>query len=176
MTTIALAPGPTYPSARGSVYLPVVAVAPAPVEPPPPPVAVFYDLLLHDTRQQRPRLSVCKALEAGAGKRAWGLANGEPWAHRDSTGLGSNGIARRLGCALPPEYSDNANYIESLCAGSADAQVMFDSLARSDHHRVHLFGEADFYRVQHHVGIGMAENPDAEFRWYWCVWIAACLD
>jgi len=170
VTTIALAPGPTYPGTRGAVYLPIVAVAPL------DPLAAFYDLLLHDSRQQRPRLTVCNALEAGAGKRAWGLANGEPFLHTDRQGRHANGIARALGCALPPEYSDNANYIESLTAGMNDAQVAFDSLARSDHHRVHLFGENDFYRAQHHVGLGFAQNPDAPYHYYWCVWIARCGD
>mgnify|MGYP000143100373 CR=1 FL=1 len=168
MITIVLAPGPTTPTARGAVYLPIVATAPV------DPAAVFCDLLLHDERQQRPRLEVCKALEVAAGKRAWGLAHGEPWAHRDSTGLGANGIARRLGCALPAEYSDGQNYIESLTAGMSDPQLAFDSLARSDHHRVHLFGEADFYRVQHHMGVGFAQNPDAPFQFYWAIWICRC--
>ena len=167
---IHLAPGPTYPSARGSVYLPFIATAPA------NPVSAFYDLLLHDARQQRPRLEVCKVLEAGAMQRAWGLAHGQPWAHRDSTGRGANGIARALGCSLPAEYSDGANYIESLTAGMADAQLAFDSLARSDHHKVHLFGENDFYRQQFHYGVGFAQNPDAPFQYYWCIWICKCLD
>ena len=170
MTTVALAPGPTYPGARGAVYLPIVAVAPL------DPVDVFYDLLFHDSRQQRPRLTVCKALEAGASKRAWGLANGEPFLHTDSQGRHANGIARAFGCNLPATYSDDANYVESLCAGSADAQVMFDSLARSDHHRVHLFGEVDFYRVQYHCGVGMAYNPESAYGWYWVAWIARCGD
>lgn len=167
---IHLAPGPSFPSTRGRVWLPIVATAPA------DPVGAFYDMLLNDARQQRPRLEVCKVLEAGAAMRAWGLAHGEPFLHTDSQGRHANKIARSLGCNLPPVYADDANYVESLCAGSADVQVMFDSLANSPSHRVHLFGLADFYKVQHHVGVGMAENPDAEFRWYFCVWIAACLD
>ncbi len=167
---IHLAPGPTYPGARGSVWLPIIATAPA------DPVGAFYDLLLHDARQQRPRLEVCKVLAAGAQQRAFDLAHGAPWAHHDSAGRGANGIARGYGCALPSEYSDGANYIESLTAGMGNPFMAFDSLARSDHHRVHLFGEVDFYRVQYHCGVGMAENPDAPFRWYWCIWMAACLD
>jgi|JI10StandDraft_1071094.scaffolds.fasta_scaffold248845_3 uncharacterized protein YkwD len=170
MTTVALAPGPTYPGARGAVYLPIVAVAPL------DPVDVFYDLLFHDSRQQRPRLTVCKALEAGASKRAWGLANGEPFLHTDSQGRHANGIARAFGCNLPATYSDDANYVESLCAGSADAQVMFDSLARSPHHSIHLFGLNSFFAEQHHVGIGMAYNPESAYGWYWVAWIARCGD
>lgn len=115
-------------------------------------------------------------LGTGAMRRAWGLAHGEPWAHHDSAGVRANGIARALGCALPSEYSDGQNYIESLTAGTGDPVVAFDSLARSEHHRAHLFGDVDFYRAQYHCGLGMAENPDAQFRWYYCVWIAACLD
>ena len=123
--TIALCTGPTTPATRGTVFLPFVAVAPV------DPVSVFYDLLLHDSRQQRPRLDVCEVLQSGAMRRAHGLANGQPWAHVDAQGRHSNGIARAFGCSLPLEYSDGANYIESLCAGSADATVMIVGTQRS---------------------------------------------
>lgn len=165
--TIHLCTGPTSPATR-NVYLPIVATTPV------NPVALFYDLLLHDSRQQRPRLEVCESLEAGAAQRAYGLAHGDPWAHKDSAGRGANGIARAYGCQLPAEYSDNANYIESLTAGMDDVQVAFDSLARSPSHKVHLFGENEFYKAQYHVGVGFAEGPDAPFRYYWCIWIAVC--
>lgn len=167
-TMIHLAPGPTYPAARGNVYLPIVVNQ---VD----PALAFYDLMLHDVRQQRPRLEVCEVLQTGAMRRAFDLAHGEPWAHRDSTGLGSNGIARGYGCALPESYSSDQNYIESLTAGMESAQVAFDSLARSDHHKMHLFGEVDFYRAQIHVGVGYCKNPDAPYQYYWCIWIAECL-
>lgn len=167
---IHLAPGPTYPGARGSVWLPIVATAPA------DPVDVFYDLLLNDARQQRPRLEVCKVLAAGAQRRAFDLAHGAPWSHHDSAGRGANGIARAYGCTLPSEYSDGQNYIESLTAGMGDPVVAFDSLARSDHHRVHLFGEVDFYRQQYHVGVGYSRNESAPYQHYWVVWCAMCLD
>lgn len=168
---IILCDGPTYPpSTRNSIHLPIIMTAPA------NPVTAFCDLLLHDSRQQRPRLEVCQSLEAGAAQRAYGLAHGEPWAHSDNAGRGANGIARGYGCALPTGYSDGENYIESLTAGMDTAQVAFESLARSEHHSVHLFGLADFYRVQHHVGVGFAQNPDAPYQFYWCVWIAACED
>ncbi len=156
--------------ARGSVWLPIIATPPA------DPVAVFYDLLLSDARQQRPRLEVCKVLQAGAQQRAWGLANGQPWAHHDSAGRGANGIARSLGCNLPGSYSDNENYVESLTAGTGDGQEAFNSLARSAHHRTHLFGENDFFRQQYHVGVGFAQNGGAPYQFYWTIWCAACLD
>lgn len=150
MTTIALAPGPTYPTARGSVYLPFVATAPV------DPVAVFYDLLLHDSRQQRPRLTVCKALQvAAAWKAADIIANGY-WAHRAANGEWPNTTAKRFGCKLPDDYGDGWNGVESLVAGSEDATVMFNALMGSESHRMHLMGENDFFRRQTHVGIACA--------------------
>ena len=150
MTTITIAPGPTYPGARGAVYLPIVAVAPL------DPVAVFYDLLLHDARQQRPRLTVCKTLEVGAAWKAADIVANDYWSHRAHNGEYANETARRFCASLSPDYGPGWNGVESLVAGSEDAAIMFNALAESPSHRVHLFGEVDFYRVQTHVGIAMA--------------------
>ena len=164
--TIALSPGPTYPADRGAVYLPIVAVAPV------DPVATFYDLLMHDIRQQRSRLTVCRALEAAAAWKAADIAANDYWDHRAFNGEWPNDTARRFGCNLPPEYSDGQNYIESLCAGSADAQAMFDSLAESPSHRTHLFGLNDFFSRQTHVGIACAVG--GRWGWVWAIYIAEC--
>lgn len=166
---IALGSGPTWPQpagTRGNVYLPIVANQ---VD----PVTEFLRLLKADTRQQRPRLDVCPCLMQGALWRATGLANGEPWDHKDRQGRRPNGLARSYGCTLPAAYSDDANYIEELTAGTADPLVAFTSLANSPMHKIHLFGENDFYRVQTRVGVAMAEKEGTDYRYYWVVWIAA---
>lgn len=166
---VVLGNAPTWPGAgstRGNVYLPIVANQ---VD----PVTAFVDMLKADPRQQRPVLKVCPCLAKAALWRATGLANGEPWDHKDSKGRRPNGLARSYGCTLPPAYADDANYIESLTAGTADPMVAFTSLANSPMHKIHLFGENNFYRVQTRVGVAMAEREGSDYRYYWVVWIAA---
>lgn len=175
MITIALADPPELPAGRRDVYLPIVGG-------PPPvvavnPVTAFYRLLTADQRQQRGRLEVCACLEQAAMWRAHGLAMlGDPWSHRDKDGIAPNAYARRAGCVLPKDYALDGNNVESLCAGSADPAVMFAALAASAAHRVHLFGELDFYRRQDKIGVAVCESPDPQsmFRWYWAIFISRC--
>lgn len=165
---IYLADGPTAPpsATRGSVWLPIIAAAPI------DQVAAFYDMLRNDGRQQRSQLEVCQHLEAAAEWKAADIVANGYWAHQAYSGEWPNATARRFGCNLPVEYGDNWNGCESLVAGSPDAAVMFNALAESPSHRVHLFGEVDFYRMQTHVGVAMAAG--GQWGWVWCVMIAAC--
>lgn len=166
MQTVILADPPTYPIIRGNVYLPIAAT------PPVNQVAAFYRLLVADQRQQRPSLGTCAALEQAAEWKAQDIAEHDYWLHQASTGEWPNDTARRFGCNLPPEYGDGWNGVESLVAGSADAMIMFNALAESPDHRVHLFGLNEFYRQQTHVGIAMATG--GQWGWVWCVMIAVC--
>lgn len=164
---IALGHAPTPPpAARGNVYLPIIAVAPA------DPAADFCRLLVGDRRQQRPQLALCPMLQQAAIWRAHGLANGEPWSHTDSHGVTANEYARRAGCRLPDDYNPKGNNVESLVAGSSDAQAMFTALATSTQHADHLFGRGWFQR-QDRFGIAVSEGP-GKYRWYWVVMIAEC--
>ena len=172
---IALADPPYLPAKSRDVFLPIVGG-------PPPvvvvnPVTAFYRLLTADQRQQRSQLEVCACLEQAATWRAFGLAVlGDPWSHVDRLGIRPNAYARRAGCVLPKDYDTNGNQVESLVAGSPDANVMFSALAASASHRIHLFGELDFYRQQDKIGVAVCESPDPQslFRWYWCVMMAIC--
>lgn len=165
---ITLAPGPTPPSTRGSVYLPIIAT------PPLDPVAEFVRLLTSDPRQQHPVLTYCPKLATAATWRAHGLANGQPFSHVDADGNGANVYARRAGCVLPSGYSERGNEIESLAAGTGDAGVIFGALAGSAKHAAHLFGVGDFFRAQCCYGVAMCENEAAPYRWYWCIHLARC--
>ena len=165
---ITLAPGPTPPATRGSVFLPIVAT------PPLDPVAEFVRLLTTDSRQQHPVLTYYPRLTQAAVWRAHGLTHGQPWGHVDRDGDGANVYARRAGCVLPAGYSERGNEIESLAAGTSDAGVIFGALAGSAKHSDHLFGVGDFFRAQCCYGVAMAENAESQYRWYWCVLLADC--
>ena len=163
---IVLCDPPGYVATRGSIYLPIVVTEPV------NPVAAFYQLLTADQRQQRPRLQRCESLEEAAEWKAQDIIANGYWAHQAHGGEWPNATARRFGCNLPVEYGDNWNGCESLVAGSPDAAVMFTALAGSPSHRVHLFGEVDFYRVQTHVGVAMVAG--GQWGWVWVLLIAAC--
>ena len=103
MITIALADPPELPAGSRDVFLPIIGG-------PPPvvavnPVTAFYRLLTADQRQQRGRLEVCACLEQAATWRAFGLANGDPWAHVDRHGVRPFAYSRSSGCLLAVDYS-----------------------------------------------------------------------
>ena len=131
----------------------------------------FARMLISDPRQKR-QLTLHPHLVTSAIWRAHGLANGEPWSHTDSHGVTPNDFVRSAGCKLPSDYAEHGNNVESLAAGSADAAVIFASLAASPHHSDHLFGRGDFFGRQTHFGIAMAAG--GEYGWYWVIHIARC--
>ena len=169
MDKIMLGDPPSASVAR-SIYLPIIATAPDPVGLS-PSAAEFLRLLTGDDRQQRASLTVCASLLVAAEKRAYGLANGDPWGHTDRFGITPNEYARRAGCTLPDGYADKGNNIESLGAGTADAAVMFAALAGSPKHSDHLFGRGWF---QHQTSVGIALAQGGEYGWYWVILIALC--
>ena len=166
MSSIILADPPGYIGTRGNVYLPIIATETI------NQVTAFYRLLTADQRQQRPSFGTCAQLEAAAAWKAQDIVTHGYWAHQAANGEWPNATVRRFGCNLPTEYGNTWNGVESLVAGSPDAVVMFGALAESPSHRVHLFGEVDFYRMQTHVGVACAAG--GRFGWVWCVMIAAC--
>jgi len=166
MSSIILADPPGYVATRGNVYMPIIATEPA------NQVAAFYRLLADDQRQRRPSLGTCAQLEAAAEWKAADIVANGYWAHQAHGGEWPNATARRFGCNLPVEYGDDWNGCESLVAGSPDAAVMFNALANSPSHRVHLFGLNEFFRQQTHVGIAMVAG--GQWGWVWVLMMAAC--
>lgn len=135
----------------------------------------FFDLMVADARQQRTVLRCNPFLNKAAQARAQSLADGGYWAHCDPVKKECpNKVARLAGCKLPSNYEDDKNYIEELSAGSPDARASFDSLANSPSHKVHLFGEGDFFQQQGDVGIALLEKTGSRFTYYWVVLIAVC--
>lgn len=174
---IALGDGPAPAEGRGSIYFPLIAT------PPSSPddtglsgaASAFFQLLTTDERQERPSITVCPSLLAAAALRAYGLANGDPWAHVDRYGVTPNEYARNAGCILPADYARKGNNLELLVAGTGDKDVAFTALAESVKHSDPLFGRG-WFAHQRHCGIALSENPDSPYGWYWCVMIALCTE
>lgn len=164
MTEIIVGDGPEAPEARGTVYLPIVQSARLDLG------KEFYRLLLADSRQQRRMLLWDTRLAIAAQRRA-AAQFGDGLSHYDVNGVGPNAYAMYAGFVLPAYYADNGNQIESLTAGTSNPQAAFESLARSPSHKVHIFGENDFFREQDRIGISIVELS-LKYRFYWSVLIA----
>lgn len=103
----------------------------------------------------RPPLAPNSALTLSAGFKANELAESGYFAHQSAVdGKWPNQLAREYGFPLPAEFVDDANNIEALHAGSPVAFDVLESFAKSLSHRVHLFGEGDFFGSHREVGIG----------------------
>lgn len=129
----------------------------------------FIDLLISDSRQGGRALTVHNGLTLAARERAARLAGGSPFSHTDENGVTPNEYVRLVGVRLPSDYGKKGNSVESLAAGTSNARVIFDALARSPSHSAHLFGRG-WFAHQTHVGVGMAEG--GEYGWYWVILIA----
>jgi hypothetical protein len=133
----------------------------------------FYLLMRYDARQQRKAITCDPRLVAAAELRAKAQPS-DGLAHCDQWNVCANSYVRAQGCRLPSDYG-LGNQVESLSAGTPNAQAAFDSLARSPAHKVHLFGENDTFRRQDRVGIAMVEVPGHRYRFVWAVLISECV-
>lgn len=137
-----------------------------------PKALAFYRLLVADSRQKHTGLHCDERLVRAAQKRALGLSTVDPWGHVDRNGVWPNQYVRAEGCVLPSGYGERNN-VESLSAGTGDVQAAFDSLALSEKHAPHLFGQGAFYQAQTGVGIGYATG--GQYGFYWVFIAADCL-
>lgn len=167
-------PEPT--TARGVIFLPIVANGSARIEPATSdnhPLAVeFTQMVMTDARQQRNRLTVCPCLVVAATRRAEGLRDGGPWAHVDKDGVTPNEYAKAAGCLLPDSYPKKGNGLESLVAGSPNMSVMLEALANSPKHADHIFGRTEQFVGQNKIGVGIALG--GKYGWYVVCMIATC--
>lgn len=87
----------------------------------------------------------------------------------DPDGYGPNKAVTLAGYELPEWWGDDldANFIESLAAGSPDAASAFNAWISSEGHRIHVLGEVDFFREQTRYGIGYAHVPGSPYTRYY---------
>jgi uncharacterized protein YkwD len=126
-----------------------------------------------------------QALEANpilmkvAEERAKDLIENHYFSHINKKGEGINILIHRAGYTLAPEMIKNkdANYFESISAGMPTGiehinNLLIDEGINPPGHRIHLLGMNAFYAECRDIGIGFAEDPKSEFRYYMVVIIA----
>lgn len=136
--------------------------------------ALVAALLTNAPEQQRARL-VCNPLLATiARSRAADMAARGYFGHVTPDGVGPNYIAEQAGYPLPGHYADalTGNNIESIGAGAADADTMWQGWLASEHHASHLLGQAAFFQEQTEYGIGFVRQAGSPYQFYWVVLIA----
>ena len=184
--------------AKQTIFLPlVVSVQPdaTPRDPVPPPTsaptltptptltpvpilsaeeAEVEKYLLAQSGQQHPTLKLNSILVEQARRKAKDMAERVYFDHVDPDGFGPNYWVLKAGYQLPDYYgtAPNANYIESIGAGYADAATVWEAWMLSPGHRAHLLGENQFYRDQIEVGIGYYYKANGSYSHYWVVLIA----
>jgi len=117
----------------------------------------------------RPPVAIDPSLGGSAMYKANEMADNGYFAHQSEvTGVWPNRLARDHGFALPSWWMSDANYIESLFAGSPEPFVALKAFAGSASHRVHIFGEGSFdsggFADYNEIGVGRSTNQD-----YWTV-------
>lgn len=110
-----------------------------------------------------PRLNVI------ARAKALDLGRRNYFAHVDPDGYGPNKAAQLAGYVLPGWWGEalEANYIESIAGGYANAQAAFDGWMASAGHKRHILAETSFYAEQTRYGVGYAQVPGSTYVRYY---------
>ena len=132
------------------------------------------ELLLGHGEQQRPTLVCNPILASVARARAEDMGRRAYFDHVNPEGQGPNYLVRQAGYVLPDGYSQDlkANNIESIGAGPADADTIWNSWMGSEKHNTHLLGKTSFFAEQVQYGIGFVQVPGSPYQHYW-VFISA---
>ncbi len=131
----------------------------------------IFNLVQGEPRQNRASLELDPILCAVAQAKAADMAARGYFAHVDPNGRGANTLVRNAGYVLPANYSTalGANNIESLAAGYATVNGVWNDWMNSAPHRMHLLAESDFFAAQTSIGVGFVNAPGSEFQYYWVV-------
>lgn len=133
----------------------------------------------------RAPLALNAALVTSATDHAVELATYGVFAHQSAVdGRWPNEMVRDAGYPLPLEIPtedgyyweipDEANHVESITGGYADAvtainELVVDEGIEGAGHRIHLLGSNPFYATHREIGAGFAHSDTAEYRDYWAI-------
>jgi uncharacterized protein YkwD len=162
-----------------AVYMPMVLSALGPASSPPTcelneEEAQMAALLTGAPDQQRANISCNPLLAEVARSRAADMAARGYFGHVNPDGIGPNHLAEEGGYQLPESYDHSltGNNIESIGAGTADVDTMWQGWMASEHHASHLLGQVAFFQEQTEYGIGFVRQAGSPYQFYWVVLIA----
>ncbi len=105
-----------------------------------------------------PPLAIDASLAASADFKAAEMSEYHYFSHQSPvTDVWPNELARGYGYPLPTWWDGNANYIESLHAGSPVPADVLQSFVNSPSHRVHVMGQ-EWFATHLNIGVGMVED------------------
>lgn len=121
----------------------------------------LFDKIKNSSYQRRVSMRKHPLLWLAAQIKADDMAKNNYFYHFSPTGVSPNQVVRSVGYPLPSYYPDNKNNVESLAIGGDDInQTIKAWLESKTGHRLHVFGENDFYRGQRCIGIGRSAAKD----------------
>lgn len=132
-------------------------------------------LVVEDGDQQRSSLRCNSLLTSIAQEKAEEMALTGKVSHR---GTGGGLPDQRLIDAgyllkLPDGAGYGGNHVEAVQGGESHPEDILSRFKNSYQHRVHLFGEHEFFLQQDEIGVGYAYNWDSPHVDYWVVYIAS---
>jgi Ca2+-binding RTX toxin-like protein len=105
-----------------------------------------------------PPLAINSSLAASADFKAAEMSEYGYFAHQSPvTEMWPNQLARNYGYPLPNWWYGDANYIESLHAGSPVPADVLQSFVNSPSHRDHVMGQ-QWFATHYDIGVGMVED------------------
>ena len=129
--------------------------------------------------QPRPELAWSNELAKAAERKAMDMAQRNYFDHVDPEGYGMNYWIVKAGYQLPDDWvaDRSRNSFESIQAGLSTGKEIISNLILDEGtnppgHRNHLLGIEPFWSNCTDIGIGIARNPDSEYRVYTCVLVA----
>ena len=132
----------------------------------------LFTLLANDPLQAREKMKLDPILCVVARKRAREMARKNEFSHIDSKGNGPNQRVLKAGYQLPAIYerAKTANNVASIVRTTGSSKYAVKVWKSSEGHKIHIFGQYDFYRMQPCVGIGSALSKSGE---RFCVFLSA---
>lgn len=122
---------------------------------------ILFDLIKNSSYQQRVSMHKHPLLWLAAKIKANDMSQNNYFSHISPLGISPNQIVRSVGYILPDYYPDLGNNVESLAIGGENLEDTVKAwLESKTGHRLHVFGEIDFYRKQECIGIGQSVAKD----------------
>ncbi|WP_223669103.1 CAP domain-containing protein [Kangiella shandongensis] len=130
-------------------------------------------LVVQDQDQLRSELHCHNLLTKIAQAKAEEMANSGKVTHYGEGGTPDQRLIDAGYSLYVPTGAVGLNHVEAVQGGYSRASEVLDNFKNSYHHRVHLFGEHDFFLQQNDIGVGYAYNWNSPHVDYWVVYIAA---